>query len=200
VEKSGDVLLTLENDTLREVAEADVEIVYPPASILAEPYVAWRDAHARQHSLWPTPRHGWNSCPLIRLSKRSPNSDIAPSIVKSWREFSDRLPPLNLFPVTLAARDWDDVQQKFFGENGIIDTVYMPKPKPAPLKLCLDRLCGSSASLGLIGAGQLHGPQYGAQGFCRGAVEARLSWPNRSFVPDAQPRWPVRPAAPGYGC
>jgi len=39
------------------------------------------------------------------------------------------LPPLKLFAVTAIARDWDDAQIRFFADNGIIDTVYQPKPR-----------------------------------------------------------------------
>jgi ABC-type sulfate transport system substrate-binding protein len=35
---------------------------------------------------------------------------------------------ITLFPITAIARDWDDAQQKFFGENGIIDTVMKVRP------------------------------------------------------------------------
>jgi len=47
LEEIGDVPLTLENEAIREVAEARgmLQIVYPPVSILAEPYVAWVDAN-----------------------------------------------------------------------------------------------------------------------------------------------------------
>ncbi len=46
-EKIGDVHLTWENEALLEVAEykGEVEIVYPPVSIRAEPAVAWVDAN-----------------------------------------------------------------------------------------------------------------------------------------------------------
>ena len=30
-------------------------------------------------------------------------------------------PPIALFPITAIARDWDDAQEKFFAENGIIE-------------------------------------------------------------------------------
>ena len=48
------------------------------------------------------------------------------------REILDRagldLPSITLFPITAVARDWDDAQEKFFGENGIIDSVLKQKP------------------------------------------------------------------------
>ena len=45
--KIGDVQLTWENEALREVAanKDELELVYPPVSILAEPAVAWVDAN-----------------------------------------------------------------------------------------------------------------------------------------------------------
>ena len=42
---------------------------------------------------------------------------------------AERLRAIKLFPVAAIARDWDDAQQKFFAENGIIDTIYKPKPR-----------------------------------------------------------------------
>jgi len=37
-------------------------------------------------------------------------------------------PDIALFPITAIARDWDDAEEKFFAENGIIDTVLRPRP------------------------------------------------------------------------
>src|ERR1700691_1444737 len=52
-EEMGDVHLTCENEALREVADSngDLESVYPPVSIRAEPSVAWVDSNvSRRHS------------------------------------------------------------------------------------------------------------------------------------------------------
>src|ERR1700722_13749283 len=51
VQEIGDVHLTWENEALREVADAKgkLQIVYPPVSILAEPYVAWVDANVTRN-------------------------------------------------------------------------------------------------------------------------------------------------------
>jgi hypothetical protein len=35
----------------------------------------------------------------------------------------DLLPKVALFPVTTIARDWDDAQEKFFGDNGLFNTI-----------------------------------------------------------------------------
>jgi len=131
VERIGDVHLAWENEALREVAEAkgELEIAYPPVSIRAEPTVAWVDANL----------HGADTARLARAYLEYLFSDEAQEIIAAdgYRPFkdeilkkhADRLPPIALFPVTSIARDWEDAQQKFFSENGIIDTVYTPKPR-----------------------------------------------------------------------
>jgi sulfate transport system substrate-binding protein len=45
---------------------------------------------------------------------------ISPQILK---KHADRLPAIDLFPITILAKDWDDAQQKFFADNGIFDLI-----------------------------------------------------------------------------
>jgi sulfate transport system substrate-binding protein len=131
IEQIGDVHLAWENEALRETGESRgaLEIVYPSSSILAEPSVAWVDVNVAKHG----------SAAPARTYLEYLFSDDAQEIIarNGYRPFNrrilerhaDRLPPLNLFPVTAFARDWDDAQSRFFGENAIIDTVYRPKPR-----------------------------------------------------------------------
>jgi sulfate transport system substrate-binding protein len=131
IEQIGDVHVAWENEALRETAESRgaLEIVYPSVSILAEPSVAWVDVNVAKHG----------SAAPARTYLEYLFSDDAQEIIarNGYRPFNrrilelhaDQLPPLNLFPVTSIARDWDDAQSRFFGENAIIDTVYRPKPR-----------------------------------------------------------------------
>lgn len=131
VEKKGDVHVSWENEALREVAESKgaVEIVYPPISILAEPSVAWVDANVAKN----------NSEKISRAYLEFLFSDEAQNIIarEGYRPFNaaiaekyaGRLPPLNLFPITLIAKDWADAQQKFFADNGVVDAIYVAKPR-----------------------------------------------------------------------
>jgi sulfate transport system substrate-binding protein len=131
VEKKGDVHVSWENEALREVADSKgaVEIVYPPISILAEPSVAWVDANVTKN----------HSEKLSRAYLEFLFSDAAQNIIakEGYRPFNtaiaekyvERLPPLKLFPITLIARDWNDAQQKFFAENGVVDSIYVAKPR-----------------------------------------------------------------------
>ena len=43
-------------------------------------------------------------------------------------KYATRFPEINLFHITLIAASWSDAHQKFFAENGVIDTIYVPKP------------------------------------------------------------------------
>ena len=124
----GDVHLTWEDEALREVgANKDrLEIVHPPVSIRLEPAVAWvdannRDANSAAHSkayleflFSDTAQEA-----LAQYGFRS----INPAIMAKHRA---SLPDMNLFPVTAIAEDWDDAQQKFFGDDGILDIISSP--------------------------------------------------------------------------
>jgi sulfate/thiosulfate transport system substrate-binding protein len=129
IEKIGDVHLTWEDEALREVAadKDELEIVYPPISIRAEPAVAWVDANAAGKKT-----EAYAKAYLQFLFTDAAQETIAKFGYRSIKpeilaKYADRLPPINLFPITAIARDWEDAQQKFFAENGIIDSVWTPK-------------------------------------------------------------------------
>jgi sulfate/thiosulfate transport system substrate-binding protein len=130
VQEIGDVHLTWENEAIREVAASKgaLQIVYPPVSILAEPHVAWVDANvardgtadaARAYLAFLFTDEAQET--MARLGYRS----IRPAILA---RHADLLPPIDLFPVTAVAAGWEDAQQKFFADNGIIDTVIGTRP------------------------------------------------------------------------
>jgi sulfate/thiosulfate-binding protein len=125
VEKIGDVHLTWENEALREVADNkdQLEIVYPPVSILAEPAVAWIDANLGNKNV-----ASYAKAYLEYLYTDAAQETIAqhgyrPLKPEILAKHADRLPPINLFPITAIANSWYDAQQKFFGSNGIYDVV-----------------------------------------------------------------------------
>ncbi|MBR8839812.1 MAG: sulfate ABC transporter substrate-binding protein [Stigonema ocellatum SAG 48.90 = DSM 106950] len=131
VEKIGDVHITWENEAIREVAEAkgELEIVYPPVSILAQPYVAWVDTNITHHKTEAAAKAYLQFLftnqaqeTIAKFGYRPINPDIL-------RQYSTQFPQIQLFPITLIAKDWDDAKQKFFADNGIIDLVYKPKAK-----------------------------------------------------------------------
>jgi sulfate/thiosulfate-binding protein len=123
-DKVGDVHLTWENEALRETQDlkGELEIVYPPVSIRAEPSVAWVDANVARHKtsdeakaylefLYTDPAQET----LAKYGYRPVNQNIL-------KKHADRLPPISLFPITLIAKDWEDAQTKFF--TGDFDAIY----------------------------------------------------------------------------
>ena len=125
IEKIGDVHLTWENEALREVAAAkdEFEIVYPPVSIRAEPAVAWVDANVK----------GKKSATYAKAYLEFLFTDAAQETIAKFgyrpikpeilAKHADLLPNVKLFPITAIAKDWDDAREKFFADNGIIDTI-----------------------------------------------------------------------------
>ncbi|HXM40264.1 MAG TPA: sulfate ABC transporter substrate-binding protein [Bryobacteraceae bacterium] len=131
-EKVGDVHLTWENEALREVEDSkgELEIVYPPVSILAEPSVAWVDGNVSRRKTAASAQAYLQflyTAPAQETMAGYGYRPIDPEILK---KHADRLPKIDLFPVTILAKDWDDAQQKFFAENGIFDAIYKPKATP----------------------------------------------------------------------
>jgi sulfate/thiosulfate-binding protein len=130
-EKIGDVHLTWENEALREVADGrgELEIIYPPVSIRAEPAVAWVDANVeRKHSLAAAQAYlqflySDRGQEIIAAHGYRP---INPAVLAAHR---DRFPPLELFAVTAVAAGWDDAQRKFFAEDGVFDLIARARPR-----------------------------------------------------------------------
>jgi len=131
VEKLGDVHLSWENEALREVAAAsgELEIVYPPVSILAEPAVAWVDANVAKHHTEDVARAYLSFLFTEQAQEVIAESGYRPFDARVLERHGARFPRLNLFRITAIAKDWEDAQQKFFAENGILETIYRPKPR-----------------------------------------------------------------------
>jgi len=131
LEEIGDVHLTWENEAIREVAEArgKLQIVYPPVSILAEPYVAWVDANVARHGTLAVAQ-----AYLQFLFSDQAQTTIARFGYRPYKQnLTDdngvQLHSITLFPITAIARDWDDAQQKFFAKGAVFDAIYEPKRK-----------------------------------------------------------------------
>lgn len=128
VEKIGDVHLTWENEALREVSENkdELEIVYPPTSIRAEPAVTWVDANVADKKI-----ASYAKAYLEYLYTDSAQETIAqlgyrPLKPEILAKHAGQLPDIKLFPITAIAKDWNDARERFFGDNGIYDTVSSP--------------------------------------------------------------------------
>jgi sulfate/thiosulfate transport system substrate-binding protein len=125
--KEGDVQLTWENEAIREVAESrgELDIVYPPVSIRAEPSVAMVTVNVEKHHTEVTARayldflFGDEAQELLAEDGYRPrNADIL-------RRHRSLLPNITLFPVTTIASGWNDAQEKFFGDNGVFTAIHV---------------------------------------------------------------------------
>jgi sulfate transport system substrate-binding protein len=120
----GDVHLTWENEALLEVRESGglLEIVYPSATIRAEPFVAVVDT--------VVDRKGTREAAEAYL--RFLYTEAAQEIIarNGYRPINDKVaarhprPPMTEFPVTAVAADWGDAQRRFFADGGVFDRVY----------------------------------------------------------------------------
>jgi sulfate/thiosulfate transport system substrate-binding protein len=123
--KEGDVHLTWENEALREVAESkgELEVVYPPVSILAEPSVTWVDVNVEKHKSAAESKAYLAYLFTDTAQEIFAKAGYRPINAAILHKYQDRLPKIELFPVTLVANDWADAQAKFFGDNGIFEAI-----------------------------------------------------------------------------
>ena len=134
-QKIGDVQLTWENEAQREVAanKDELQLVYPPVSILAEPAVAWVDANVTDPKTASYAKAYLNYLFTDAAQELIGQCGYRPFKPGILAKYADRLPTLSLFPVTAIANDWSDARQKFFGDNGILDTLLAPPRATAPV-------------------------------------------------------------------
>lgn len=123
--KEGDVQLTWENEAIRETAESrgELEVVYPPVSIRAEPSVAVVATNVAKHHTDAAARAYLNFLFSDEAQELIAEDGYRPENEDILRRHQDLLPKVALFPVTTIAKDWDDAQEKFFGDNGLFNAI-----------------------------------------------------------------------------
>ena len=124
----GDVHLAWENEAHLEVTESngELEIVYPPISVRAEPHVAVVDDNVD--------RRGTREAAEAYL--RFAYSDEAQDVIASHfyrpidpevlRRHAAAFPDIRLFAVTEIAESFQDAHARFIAEGGVFDRIYEP--------------------------------------------------------------------------
>jgi sulfate transport system substrate-binding protein len=127
----GDVHLTWENEAYLEVKEAKgaLEIVYPSASIRAEPYVAVVDAVVDRKGTREVAEAYLGFLYTPGAQEIIAKHHYRPADAEVLARHRDELPDITLFPITEVARDWDDAQQRFFAEGAEFDQLVAPTRK-----------------------------------------------------------------------
>ena len=128
--KIGDVQLTWENEALREVGanKDELQLVYPPVSILAEPAVAWVDANVTDPKSATYAKAYLDYLFSDAAQEQAAQYGYRPFKPEILAKHADRLPPLALFGISAIAKDWSDAREQFFGTNGILDSISAPPP------------------------------------------------------------------------
>ncbi len=123
----GDVHLTWENEAHLEVAEArgELELVFPEASILAEPHVAVVDVNVDKKNTRAAAEEY-----LTFLYTAKGQSIIAkhfyrPTDPEVLAANSASFPTLELFSITKIADSWEAAQAKFFADGAEFDRIYL---------------------------------------------------------------------------
>lgn len=124
----GDVHLTWENEAHLEIAESkgELELVYPPLSILAEPHVAVVDANVDRKGTREAAEAYLKFLYTPEGQELIAKHFYRPSDEKVLASHKDVFPAIELFPVTKIAANWDEAQSKFFADNGLFDAIYQP--------------------------------------------------------------------------
>lgn len=127
----GDVHLTWENEAYLEVEEArgELEIVYPPVSIRAEPPVAVVDANVRKKGTRPAAEA------YLKFLYTDEGQDVVakhryrPSDPAALERNRDKFPAIDLFPITRIAPGWDEANDRFFTDGGEFDRMFARRQK-----------------------------------------------------------------------
>jgi sulfate/thiosulfate transport system substrate-binding protein len=128
----GDVHLTWENEAHLEVQESggDLEIVYPPTSIRAEPYVAVVDVNVERKGTRTVAEAYLKFLYTERGQETIARHFYRPIDDRVRAKHADRFPRLDLFPITVVAPSWDAAQETFFADGGVFDAIYRPGNTP----------------------------------------------------------------------
>jgi sulfate transport system substrate-binding protein len=121
----GDVHLTWENEAYLEVEESGgkLEIVYPSASIRAEPFVAVVDANVDRKGTRDRAEAYLSFLYTEEAQETIARHHYRPIDEKALKRHARELPEISLFPVTSVAAGWGEAQAKFFGEGAIFDQI-----------------------------------------------------------------------------
>jgi sulfate transport system substrate-binding protein len=127
----GDVHLTWENEAFFEVKEAngELEVIYPPRSIKAEPRVAVVDANVDRKGTRAAAEAYLKYLDTAEAQEIIARQHYRPINVAVLKKHDNDFPALELFPITSFVKDWEDAQQKFFVDGGVFDKIYQPKGK-----------------------------------------------------------------------
>jgi sulfate transport system substrate-binding protein len=125
----GDVLLSWENEAylaLDELGPDKFEIVYPSASILAEPPVTIIDKNVDRHGTRKLAEAYVKFLYTRKAQEIEAKNYYRPRDPQVAKAFAKKFPALKLYTVDKEFGGWQKAQQVHFIDGGIFDQVYKP--------------------------------------------------------------------------
>lgn len=129
--KIGDVHLAWENEAHLEVKEAkgELELVYPPISIRAEPHVAVVDVNVDRKGTRAAAEAYLRFLSTEQAQEIIAKNFYRPSSERILKKYPQIFPPIKLFTVREIATDWTDAHRQFIEDGGVFDAIYRPQHK-----------------------------------------------------------------------
>jgi sulfate/thiosulfate transport system substrate-binding protein len=127
--KIGDVHLAWENEAHLEVEEAkgELDLIYPPISIRAEPHVAIVDDNVDRKKTRAVAEAYLKFVYTDEGQELAAKHFYRPNNEAILKKHSDAFPEIKLFPITEIAKDFPDAHKQFIAEGGVFDSIYKPK-------------------------------------------------------------------------
>ena len=125
----GDVLLSWENEAylaLDELGPDKFEIVYPSASILAEPPVTIIDKNVDRHGTRKLAEAYVKFLYTRKAQEIEAKNYYRPRDPQVAKAFAKKFPALKLYTVDKEFGGWQKAQQVHFIDGGIFDQIYKP--------------------------------------------------------------------------
>jgi len=121
----GDVHLAWENEAHLEVREAkgELELVYPPISIRAEPHVAVVDVNVDRRNTRNAAEAYLKFAYSDEAQEIIARHFYRPSNEAVLAKYSATFPSIRLFSITEIANDFPDAHKQFIGQGGVFDQI-----------------------------------------------------------------------------
>jgi sulfate transport system substrate-binding protein len=123
----GDVLLAWESEAwlaLQEFGPEHLDIVYPSASILAEPPVALVDRNVDRHGTRAIAQAYLEFLYMPVAQDIAAKNHYRPTDPQVTARYAARFPKLNLFGIDEAFGGWAKAQKVHFADGGVFDQAY----------------------------------------------------------------------------
>ena len=125
----GDVHIAWENEAHLEVEEAkgQLEIIYPPISIQAEPHVTIVAVNVARKGTRPAAEAYLNYLYTAEAQEIIAKHFYRPSNQAILKKHAATFPDIKLFNITEIAESFQDAHKKFIADGGVFDSIYKPK-------------------------------------------------------------------------